>query len=356
VTSGHSDVHIKKKKEALKIVAILKKHGFTADTFDGVKYGVIDEHHSVWAGTANSSSLVNGIGVNSPCDGRRYFLTIDSPDEAHKDYLKSKLAQYRVTPIFINGQRLISKSIRGEHSYEVITMTPTETQQDATDRAGSLRCQTNMISILASKYIINLNLAATKIQKLFRGHIVKHPTLDRNTLKTEAASKLRDTLNKSCRNYIEYQNSNVKMFSGHGDVGYKRVNLLYRIINSNENCQNLVKLANIIYEFFNGMLDRIGRITPGSAFGYREKSFVSFFLSSLKKDRHFNSFLEGQNIDTTIVDFTKVGISDGIARNTMLKKIKAGEFSSYLLEKYHDEWVLRQEEINQASGGGGGAK
>ncbi|MFT6835318.1 MAG: hypothetical protein ACJA0H_001354 [Francisellaceae bacterium] len=272
VSSGHSPGHVEKQKEALKVVATLRKHGFTADIFDGVKYGNIDENHSVWGGNANSSSLVNGIGVNSPVNGRKYFLTIDSPDERHKDSFKSKLAQYKVTPIFLNGER---------PRQEGVLMTPEETQTDATERSGSLRCQTNILSVLGSKYIINLNSAATKIQRSFKRFLIMRKNKTSTPLATEGAFNLLNVLNESCRNYIEYQNSrkipNSKIPHTHGLSGYIRVTLLNQKINCQENTQSLLRLTNIIQYFFNGELDVVFGVRQGSSIRSNEMSFISFF-------------------------------------------------------------------------------
>jgi hypothetical protein len=81
---------------------ILQDNGFDAVICTAVTYEAIDKSHCIYAGNLNGSSLVNGINLTSNLNGRKYFLTLDTPQSRHKEYMKGILNRHGVTIVFLN--------------------------------------------------------------------------------------------------------------------------------------------------------------------------------------------------------------------------------------------------------------
>lgn len=122
------------------ISAIVNACGFNAIPYAGVLHkqrNVTDEHtyqqvkrKPIYAtGNAMQSTFVNGIDVYSARKDRYYFLTIDSPNVLHKNYLIRLLGEQAITPIFLkaNGKN------------------PEQTVAEISREGGALRCQTNFV-------------------------------------------------------------------------------------------------------------------------------------------------------------------------------------------------------------------
>ncbi|QIV95764.1 hypothetical protein EDC55_10658 [Allofrancisella inopinata] len=124
-----------KNKEIKKIGQLLRTNYFKVDYFEAVKLDYEDMDGNKGDNGNATSSLINGINIISNTTQENYFLTLDTHDKEHRDSFRNFLSKRNIKVKFILENGLDAE----------------ETQNKSIERAGALRCQTNILANLNPK-------------------------------------------------------------------------------------------------------------------------------------------------------------------------------------------------------------
>ncbi|QSH41962.1 hypothetical protein P0136_05315 [Lentisphaerota bacterium ZTH] len=205
---------------------LLQDLGFTVIMFPLVIYDTekLTFSNGVSHNFAATSNLANGINITSNINYKKLFITLDTDNETHKRNFTRVLSENGVIPLFANRNG----------------MTAVETQSIFT--GGGLRCQTNMIRINPH------NVAATKIQSMFRSHALQKqvkPAINRNREIAAVFFKDLRLFSFQYKSHMESQHFGKTLFQDQYELKRHQVKFMLRLCDkySNRFCYNYQRVV-----------------------------------------------------------------------------------------------------------------